>query len=105
VHPGARLSEVGVGITSSSECRASKIRFRYSSRPARLAARQTDTGSVRSRVSAPVAATAITAPAPTTNHSMLMKKGSRTVDVSTHATAVATVIRPFGVIAGHLRDR
>ena len=99
-----RLSEAGVGITNSSECRASKTRFRYSSRPATLAARQTATGSVRSRVSAPAAATTITPPIAMANHRELLNSGSSAVEASTQATAVVTVIRPFSVTAHHLRS-
>ncbi len=64
----SRTSEFGVGIRSSHECLASKIRFRYSTRPTTPAATQTAAGSVRSRVSAPAEATVITAPAAMKNH-------------------------------------
>ena len=57
------LMESGVGMMTH-EWRASNSRFRYSSRPAAPMARLTRTGSVRSRLSAPQAATVITAPAP-----------------------------------------
>ena len=87
------MSDRGVGITNNSEGRASKTRFKYSSRAATLPARQADAGSGRSRVSAPAAATTITPPVATANHTESVNSGYSTVETSTQATAAVTVIR------------
>ena len=79
-------------MTNSSECRVSKIRLKYSTRPARPAARQAGTGRGRSRVSAPVPAAVITAPVAMTNHSAPINSGASTTEASTQAIAAMIVI-------------
>ena len=83
-------------MTNRSECRVSKIRLRYSTWPARPAAKQAGTGRGRSRVSAPAPAAVITAPAAMANHSALMNSGDSATEASTQATAAMIVILRSG---------
>jgi hypothetical protein len=62
-----------------------------------VAARHTATGSDRSRVSAPAAATVVTAPSEAANHSESVNTGYKTVEESTTAIAEVTVILAFSV--------
>src|SRR6516165_9844562 len=63
--------------------------------PAMAAAKQRIAGIARRRVSAPMAATTITAPAPAQNHMPPDSSGYRAIDASTVAVAAATVRRMF----------
>src|SRR5579859_2623224 len=99
------LNDLGVGMTSAHEWRTSNTRFRYSSSPATLIARQTATGSVLRRLSAPLPATVMIAPNPTYNQVEPVNRGYRTVEDSATATATVQVILRFAVIAAHLPSR
>src|SRR5262249_61538761 len=85
------------GTTWPHDRALANTRFRYSSSPSTPPARQTATGSRRSRVSVPAAATTATAPAPAQNQSLPMKRGYSETEAARVATAAASVRRGLAI--------